>query len=55
VAAFNAKGSATAAGTAVAELLNSQLCIIQLVSFLAGACILIYFYCLKIELTKNLA
>ena len=26
-AAFNAKGSATAAGTAVAELLNSQLCI----------------------------
>ncbi len=54
-AAFNAKGSATAAGTAVAELLNSQLCTIQLVSFLAGACILIYFYCFKIELTKDVA
>ena len=54
-AGFNAKGSATAAGTAVAELLNSQLCIIQLISVLAGACILIYFYCLKIERTKNVA
>ena len=54
-AAFNAKSSATAAGTAVSELLNSQLCSIRLVSFLAGACILIYFYCLKIELTKNVA
>ena len=54
-AGFNAKGSATAAGTAVAELLNSLLCIIQLISFLAGACILIYFYGLKIEHTKNVA
>jgi hypothetical protein len=52
---LNAKGSATAAGTAVAELLNSQLCTIQFVSFLAVACILIYFFCLKIELTKNVA
>jgi hypothetical protein len=52
---INAKGSATATGTAVAELLNSQLCIIQLISVLAGACIPIYFYCLKIERTKNVA
>ncbi len=43
-ALLNAKGSATAAGTAVAELLNSQLCTIQFVSFLGGACILIYFF-----------
>jgi hypothetical protein len=52
---LNAKGSATAAGTIVAELLNSQLCTIEFVSFLAVACILIYFFCLKIELTKNVA
>jgi hypothetical protein len=34
---FDVRGSATAARTAVAELLISQSCLIQLVSFLAGA------------------
>jgi hypothetical protein len=46
-------GIATAACTAVAELLNSQVRFIQLISFLAGACSLTYLNCLKIELTKN--
>ena len=45
----------SSSGSAVAELLNFQLCTIQFVSFLAVACILIYFFCLKIELTKNVA
>jgi hypothetical protein len=51
---FNVRGSATAFRTAVGELLSSQVRFIQLVSLLERACNLIYFNCLKIELTKNL-
>jgi hypothetical protein len=46
-------GSATTVHTAVAELFNSQVRLIQLVSFLAGACNLIYLDGLKTELTTN--
>jgi hypothetical protein len=46
-------GSASAARTAVAELLNSHVRFIQLVLSLAGVYNLIYLNCLKIELTKN--
>jgi hypothetical protein len=45
---FNARGSAKTAGKAVTELLYSQVCCIQFVSFLSGACILIFFYCLHL-------
>ncbi len=44
--------SDTAAHAAVAELLNSQNRLIQLVSFLAGDCNQIYFNCSKIEFTN---
>ncbi len=53
---LNVRGSATVARTVVAVLLNSQVGLIQLVSFLCGN--LIFFNCLKIEviieLTKNM-
>ncbi len=40
---FDVRGSAAVARTAVAELLNSQVCLIKLISFLASCCILIFF------------
>jgi hypothetical protein len=43
-------------GTAVAELVFSQVCLIQIfVSFLACACIQIYFYGMKFDLAKTVA
>ncbi len=50
---LNAAGIAAAACTVVAQLLYYQVFVIHLVSFLAVACITIYLYCLKIELSKN--
>ncbi len=47
---LNVRGIATAA---VAELLNSQVGLLQLVSFLTGAGNPINVNCLNIELTKN--